>query len=221
MGDLQFIIRPYRSSDREMVFCIAADTAFFGEPVEAFLDDRRLFCEAFYAYYTDLEPQHGFVACTGRDEREQVVGFLMGSVDTARRDGFLVWKILPGIVRKAITGHYRLGKRTWRYAIEQLKAALRGSNPHANLALYPAHMHINLMEAWRGHGLGRQLIERYRKHLSGLRVEGVHLHTTNLNRAACRLYEHAGFHLLEARPTQAWKRWVKKPVENRVYGLRL
>ena len=40
-------IKPYQQSDRDDVFCIAADTAFFGEPVEAFLDDRRLFCDAF------------------------------------------------------------------------------------------------------------------------------------------------------------------------------
>lgn len=36
-------IRPYRQEDREAVYRIAADTAFFGESVEHFLDDRRLF----------------------------------------------------------------------------------------------------------------------------------------------------------------------------------
>ena len=53
----ELIVRPYRQGDRDAVHRIAADTAFFGEPVEAFLDDRRLFCDAFCSYYTDLEPE--------------------------------------------------------------------------------------------------------------------------------------------------------------------
>ncbi len=221
MGDPPLTIRPYRPSDREMVFRIAADTAFFGEPVEAFLDDRRLFCDAFYAYYTEFEQQHSFVACAGQAGKEQVVGFLMGSLDTARRDRLYVRNILPHILWRAIRGHYRLGKRTVRYGLALLMGALRDSYPPADLALYPAHLHVNLQEAWRGHGLGRRLVECYLKHLRALRVPGVHLHTTNLNLAACRLYERLGFRLLDARPTLAWKWLVDGPVENDLYGLRL
>src|SRR5687767_4188416 len=41
-------IRPFELHDRESVFRLAADTAFFGEPLEAYLDDRRLFCDSLY-----------------------------------------------------------------------------------------------------------------------------------------------------------------------------
>ena len=61
---------------------IAADSAAFGEPVEAFLDDRRLFWDAFYCYYVDFEPEHAWVAVVEQD----VVGFLVGCTDMARRD---------------------------------------------------------------------------------------------------------------------------------------
>lgn len=49
--DDEFIIRMYKPSDRQDVLRISADTAVFGEPVEAILDDRRIFCDAFTAYY--------------------------------------------------------------------------------------------------------------------------------------------------------------------------
>jgi hypothetical protein len=36
------IVRPYQTGDRQSVLRIAADSAFFGDPVEAILEDRRL-----------------------------------------------------------------------------------------------------------------------------------------------------------------------------------
>jgi hypothetical protein len=53
MPDL--LIRPYQPADRQAVFRIGADTAFFGAPIEVCLEDRNLFLDAFYACYTDLE----------------------------------------------------------------------------------------------------------------------------------------------------------------------
>lgn len=46
----QAAVRPYRQADREAVMRLAADSAAFGAPVEAFLDDRRLFCDAVYRW---------------------------------------------------------------------------------------------------------------------------------------------------------------------------
>ena len=73
----ELLIRPYQPKDRESVFRIAADTAFFGAPIEAYMEDRNVFLDAFYAYYTDLEPEHAWVACS----EDVVVGFLTGCVD--------------------------------------------------------------------------------------------------------------------------------------------
>ena len=39
---------------------VGLEPAFFGEPVEAFLDDRRLFCDAFVRYYTDYEAEYAW-----------------------------------------------------------------------------------------------------------------------------------------------------------------
>jgi hypothetical protein len=57
--------------------------------------------------------------------------------------------------------------------------------------------------------------------LRKLDVPGVFLGKTNLNEAACRLYEKTGFKLLDTRQTRFWSCLVKRPVEIRSYSLKL
>lgn len=211
------MVRPYEQADRTDVFRIAADTAFFGEPIEAYLDDRRLFCDLFYAYYCDLEPEHGWVACADA----QVIGFAMGCAHTIVRQRRSRLEIWPRVLCATILGRYRVRRKTWQHAGALVRASLRGESVHADLRVYPAHMHINVDKAWRGQGMGRRLMQACLGQLRSLQLPGVHLHTTNRNEAACRLYETLGFRLLAAHPTGLWSRYLASPVENRCYGLRL
>ena len=214
-------IRPYRREDREAVFRVAADTAFFGEPVEYIMEDRRLFCDGFYAYYTDFEPEHGWVATVNG----VVAGFLMGCWDTKKRDRAVIRYLLPEVVGKAITGRYRIGKLTWSYIWGVFKQSLQGiynRKPHPlDLNLFPAHLHVNLDSGYRGHGLGRRLMEAYLEQLRANKIPGVHLKTTNLNEAACKLYESMGFSLLSAYPEEIFNYVLGHRIEGRVYVMRL
>ena len=210
-------IKPYQQSDRDYVFCIAADTAFFGEPVEAFLDDRRLFCDAFVRYYTDYEAEYAWVACMG----DKIVGYLSGCVDTAaQRKRYLIRTIAP-LVGRVFQRKYKLGSKTWRLTRSLLGGVMRNEYPHVNYEEYPAHLHMNVDAANRGQGLGQKLVEAYLNHIRQLRVQGVFLGTTNLNEAACRLYEKTGFKLLDIRQTWVWSYLVGRPMENRSYGMEL
>jgi GNAT superfamily N-acetyltransferase len=213
----ELIVRPYQLMDRESVFRIGADTAFFGAPIEAYMEDRNVFLDAFYAYYTDFEPEHAWVACAGAD----VIGFLTGCIDSRSHGRKYRRFILPVLIGKLLRGKYRFGKRSFGYITGMLGGVLRGELTHADLDLYPAYLHINVDSAWRGHGLGQRLMEAYLRQLSELNVKGVFLDTTSLNEAACRLYEKMGFSLLEARPDWFWANWFGHPVENRCYGLKL
>jgi GNAT superfamily N-acetyltransferase len=210
-------IRPYASTDRAAVFRIAADTGFFGEPVEAFLEDRNLFCDVFYCYYTDLEPEHAWVAYAD----DQVVGFLMGCVNTPVQRRLWAGKILPTAIWRMLRGKYRLGVHTWRYAWGMTEGALRGELLRVDWRQYPAHLHVNVAATWRGHGLGRRLIEAYLSQLRQLGVPGVYLDTTDMNPAACQLYEKMGFQVVEARPTRQWEQLVPRPVVNLCYAMKL
>jgi ribosomal protein S18 acetylase RimI-like enzyme len=213
----EVLIRPYQESDLQAVFQIAADTAFFGEPVEAFMEDRSLFCDAFVRYYTTQEAKFAWVASAQND----VIGYLLGGTDTSLRTTRWTRHILVYVLRRVFGGRYRIGRRTLSYAFGSLAGYVRGEVPGVDLREFPAHLHINMQEGSRGSGIGRQLMEAYLEQLRQQSVIGVHLETTNLNQAACHLYEKIGFRLLGAHINRYWSKRLGQHVENRRYGYRL
>jgi ribosomal protein S18 acetylase RimI-like enzyme len=217
VSPLTMAVRPYQAGDRAALFKIGAETAFFGAPIETYMEDRRTFLDAFYAYYTDYEPEHAWVACAG----DQVVGFLTGCTDTKRQEKISRQKLIPMVIWNVLRRRYKLGPKIWRYGRETFTAGLRGEFPPTDVERFPAHLHINLADGFRGLGLGRGLMQAYLAQLKELGVKGVHLHTTSLNEAACRLYEASGFRLWAARSTRMWRGLIDRPVENRCYAMEI
>ena len=217
MSDSALVIRPYLPDDREELLRIGADTAFFGAPIEAYMEDRNAFLDAFYAYYTDLEPEHTWVASANG----KVVGFLTGCVDTRKRDREFLRVILPHLAGNVLRGKYHFGKRSLQYFTGLIGGLIHGEFTRVDLNSFPAHLHINVEAPWRGNKLGQRLLEAYLTQLRALGIAGVYLDTTSLNEAACRLYEKLGFRLLDARPDRFWAKWFGHPVDNLCYGLKL
>jgi ribosomal protein S18 acetylase RimI-like enzyme len=215
--DEAIIIRLYESSDRQDVLRISADTAVFGESVEAILEDRQLFRDAFTAYYTDFESDYLWVACID----DQVVGYLTGCINTISQRRQIIGRTMLPLVWRMIQGKYRLGGKTYNYVKYMARGALRKEYPRVDLKQYPAHLHINVEAAMRGRGFGRILMTAYLDQLGEMGVPGVFLDTIDINAAACSLYESLGFMLLDKRQTRVWKDIIPGPVENRTYGLRL
>lgn len=210
-------IRPFMPADQEALFKIAADTAFFGKPIEAYLDDRFIFLDLFYRYYTDLEPEHCWVA----EANQEVVGFITGCTDSVSQQNKIKQIIVPQFLARLLRGKYRFGSKTWHYARRLWHAKRKKEFAYANPIKYPAHLHINIDHQWRGYGIGRRLIQIYLDQLIYENIPGVHLGTTSENKAACKLYERMGFQLLDARPSSQWRKLIDHPVENRTYGLLL
>jgi len=217
----QVVVRPYRPPDREALLTIAADSAFFGEPVEAFLEDRRLYGYAMFGYYLDVEPQHAWVADVRRHGSSDVVGFLVGSVDTRRKHRLWLLRVLPVVIARALGGQYRLGRATWRFAWAELRTVLSGGSPRVPLNTYQAHLHMSVASSWRSMGVGTALLHAFLNQLRQLAVPGVHLQTTTRNKAAVALYERMGFRRLDARRSREWAHLVDEPIWNLAYGLRL
>jgi ribosomal protein S18 acetylase RimI-like enzyme len=207
-------IRPYQPADRPAVLQIAADTAFFGDPVEAYMEDRRLAQDFFVAYYLDYEPEHAWIA----EVDGIVMGYLTGSTGSSRAARGKAVTIRRAALR-FVTLRYRVGPLTRRYALRAARAALAGEYPHADPQLYPAELHINLSEAARGLGLGRRLLDACLGQMTALQLPGIHLNTTSRNQAACRLYEKVGFELLARHRSSVWEPWLPdEPLDNLVYG---
>jgi GNAT superfamily N-acetyltransferase len=212
----QVVIRKYVIGDRNAVKAIAGDTAFFGEPVEALMDDRELFFDAFYAFFFD----HETTTCWVAEHNGTVVGFLAGSVDANRQQKWSMFHIYPQIAKGIILRKYHVGWKTFKYVVGLVGQALRGELPLTDTKLFPAHLHINVASTSRGLGIGRQLLEAYHQQLRTLGVIGVHLHTTDQNISACILYEKMGYQLQDKKQTKNWIQLLGKIVENRCYAMK-
>lgn len=210
-------IRHYQPSDQTGVFEISAETAFFGEPVEAFLEDRRLYWDAFARYYIEQETPFVWVA----ESSQGLIGFLLGCADTSTHERLWRSYILTKVLITALRGRYRLGRQTANFTFGMLLGMIRGEDPKTDLNAYPAHLQIDVRQGFRGKGVGRQLINAYLGQLGQMGISGVHLETTSQNEIACHLYEKIGFQLIDSRTNRYWSKWFGHIVENRSYGLKL
>lgn len=211
------IIQSFHEENSNALLKIAADTAFFGNPVEAFLEDRRLFCDFFYRYYITYQPQNCWVAM----DHQTVIGFLVGCLDSRIQSHQWRNLILPQILKNAVLRKYRIGSLTWDFLLQSLQSRLTEKKNRIDLSLYPAHLHINVDANWRGKGVGQELLKKYIEYLSQNHIPGVHLNTTDQNISACKLYERMGFQLLSSHSTKLWSHLISNSVELRLYGLRL
>lgn len=214
---MEINIRHYQPRDQVSLYEIAADTAFFGDPVEAFLEDRLLFIDAFARYYIERETQLVWVA----ESPQGLAGFLLGCADTASQARRWRRYIISKVLVKALGGGYKLGRKTAGFAWGMLVGLLRGEQAQVDLDIFPAHLQIDVKQGFRSQGAGRRLIEAYIEQLRQLNIKGVHLETTSHNEAACHLYEKVGFRMLDERLNRFWSRMMGYEVKNRTYGLKL
>jgi ribosomal protein S18 acetylase RimI-like enzyme len=210
-------VRQYRPADAASVRHVYAETAFFGEPVEAFFEDRELFADLGVAPYLLAFPEHIFVAQAGA----QVVGYVLGSPSGEASVHRARLRLLPAVLLRAVLLRYRIGRRSLRYFAANLLAFLHGELLEVRDPRFPANLHSNVLGPYRGQGIGRALICRYLEHLQEAGVPGVHLVTTELNEAALHLYESLGFELLAQRQTNVWRPYLGRSVLLLAYGRKL
>lgn len=70
--------------------------------------------------------------------------------------------------------------------------------PEDVVAVYPSHLHLDLLERARGRGLGRALIEGLLVDLRARGSRGVHLNVGTANENAIAFYRHLGFATIES-----------------------
>ena len=180
-------IRPYRSEDRAQLREIAHETGFMGESAAWYWRDAKSFADVWTGYYTDREPESTFVAAEG----DAVMGYLVGCADTARAPSPTA-AVLRQMVRRQLLLRPGTAGFFWRSFWDTLRD---GGVPSGELSdpRWPAHLHINLLPAARGHGAGRGLVTAWLGRLRQLGVPGCHLGTLAENTNAIRFFESVGF----------------------------
>jgi GNAT superfamily N-acetyltransferase len=143
------------------------------------------------SYYPDYEPESLFVA----EVDGQVVGALLGAVDTSRFEQIYRERIRPRLLQRMLGGAY--GWPGWLPAVLRTEWAGRHIQaPEVDLKRYPAHLHIGILPEWRRQGLGSALMVRYETYLRQRGVSGYHLYASSFHLLGVAFYHRLGLELL-------------------------
>lgn len=188
----RFIIRKYRPEDRAKVRSICFETGLMGAPVESIYGDAESFADMFSGYYTDVEPESSWVAVNEDDETE-VVGYLLGCVDSRR-----AWD--PGKVgaKHAILRGLLFRPSTARFYLRLLGDVIRDGGVHRtpiDFDKFPAHFHINLLPHARG-GIGLRMHYAFLEYVREKGAVGIHAETMACNERTLMIGKKLGYELV-------------------------
>lgn len=182
-------IRPYREDDRDALFDICMRTAEAGGDARHLYEDQDLMPNIFAAPYAYLEPELTFVL----DDGSRAVGYILGTSDTPRFVKEFRERWLPLVAERHPAP---VGEPVTRD--EQMAVLLHWPERMivAEMAEYPAHLHIDLLPEYQGRGYGRLLAYAFFDALAKAGAPRVHLSMLTVNTAARAFYDQIGFHEL-------------------------
>jgi len=183
-------IRPYRPADYDVIIDICRLTGAGGQDATPRLERPELMGAVWAAPYVEFEPEHAIVI---EDDAATVVGYALGAVDTVAFEDILAQKWWPHLQQKyplALAKDVPAGFLD-RPLIERIHAA-----PRTDAALtdeWPAHLHIDLLPAVQGKGMGRKTMTALLDLLRDAGAPGVHLGVDPANTGAIAFYERLGY----------------------------
>jgi ribosomal protein S18 acetylase RimI-like enzyme len=195
------IIRPYEPADLEALYRICLLTGAHGADATPLYADPKLLGHYYAAPYVAHDP----ALCRVVDLEGVPHGYILGTADTANFSRWAEVHWLPALRRR----YSRPQAGDARPDTQLIKLLYAGYSVGPEAEKYPAHLHIDLLPAAQGKGLGKHLIRLFCELLRARGCPGVHLGVAEANAGAIAFYEKVGFHLIARHP------------EARLYGLRL
>ena len=142
--------------------------------------------EIYVAPYVIHEPDLAYALLSDK----QVVGYLLGVLDTRAFESILVDKYWP--IAKA--KYQKIDSELTPSDQELIKELNKqGFSEESLTAKYPSHLHIDIVEAHQGAGYGKSMIAFLLEELKAAGSEGVHLHMSASNDRARGFYKKFGF----------------------------
>jgi len=165
-------------------------------------EDRKLFAMLFSLYYARYERPTCFVAVPSA-EPQQVVGYILGCLDTNRYEKEFARRMVPRIAARVVF------VTSWRYP-QTLRELLRWgrhipwreANP-AGVA-YQAHLHIDVLPEYQRRGIGGRLLTILESKFRELGIGGIHLVTSNYHHTALPFYAKHGYRIIRERKHRMW-----------------
>lgn len=180
-------VRAYRDSDLADVYDVCVRTGAAGADARGRYSSDALVPDVFAGPYLHLEPDLAVVL----DDGERVVGYVLGTADTARFVEAYRERWIPRVAHR-----YEEPEHAGRTSEDELVATLLRPERtlRAELMGYPAHLHIDLLPAHQGAGHGRRLMGAFLRAVAGAGAPAVHLGVATGNTRARTFYDRLGFH---------------------------
>ena len=183
---MSVVLRPYRPADRAAVYDVCVRTADAGADARGRWSTDDLMPDLFAGPYVDLEPELAFVL----DDGDRVVGYVIGTADT------------PAFVRTwrerwtpVLATRYPVPPDPPTTAEEAMLAL--GHRPERmllpELALFPAHLHIDLLPGHQRAGHGCALVDTFRAAAASAGAPALHVGMVTGNAPARAFYDRLGF----------------------------
>ena len=188
-------IRRFHPSDLPALYRICRLTGFNGQDASARISDPDLVGHVYVGPYAVLDPEHAFVAVIG----SEVVGYVVAASNSTNFYARCEAEWFP-----ALRLRYPFSESSDSTLTSEFVRALHRGHvvpSSVDLAMYPAHLHINLLARARGQGVGRKLMNQLFAVLREHNVPGVYLYAGAANNPAHAFYERIGFHRIAANPT--------------------
>jgi GNAT superfamily N-acetyltransferase len=186
-ADDALVVRPYRAQDRSRVRYICGETAALGEPAGPNYDVDTI-ADMFTSYFTDHEPESAWVAV---DARGQVVGYLIGAIDSARVTS-PYWCALRSIVMRFLWLRPSTAGFWWRALYDMIRDR-NAARPPIDAGRYPATAHFNMLPVARGGRIAYALFETWKKYAIARGVTGLWSESIVENLRGSRFHENVGF----------------------------
>ncbi|KAJ7228523.1 acyl-CoA N-acyltransferase [Mycena pura] len=186
------LIRRATQADAPALSQICLVTADAGKSAESQHDYGHLPGLVYAVPYVFLPTTWAFVL-VDESKDQLVVGYIVGSKDTRAYEQCAAEQWWPAQAEK-YQPSAMVQEADKRYAnmLRNMHTA-----EDANIAFSPAHLHINILEEYRGQGWGRKLIQTAVDYLKGEGVVGVWLGVDPRNSEAQKFYERLGFSAFE------------------------
>lgn len=180
-------VRKFIEGDRGAIQDICYLTGYMGDSAECYWRHKQSFVNVWTSYYLDHEPESLYVAT----KDNSIVGYLTGCVDTS-----LAPKLDDTINSQVMKYGLLFRPGTAGFLYRGILDSIRDKQV-ASVELiderWPSHLHIDLLPAARGTGLGSALMKIWLEQLKQSGSPGCHLGTIFENTHAISFFEKMGF----------------------------
>ena len=187
------VIRSFRSADLEALYAISLATGHEGGDASHLYRDRKLIGHIYSAPYALLEPGLALVA----EDDEGVAGFAVGTPDTGKWQERLEAEWWPELRRQYADPAARPAAE-WSADQRRANTIHRPQpTPRQVVDLYPAHLHLNLLQRTQGRGAGTRLFSEWMARTSRQGVRATHVGVNSANARAVQFWTKRGFDRLK------------------------